>query len=84
MAQVTYEGQPCPHCRNPVIRKEGKIKKKSALRYTYYYEYFYKCMKCRTVYLVPQAKREITEEQRLAVLGTEMFTEKRNHAEALF
>ena len=84
MAQITKEGQRCPHCGTPVIRREGKVNYKRAIKQTYYYEYFFKCMKCRAVYLVPEARREITEEQREKILGKELFDEKRQQAESLF
>jgi uncharacterized protein with PIN domain len=84
MAQITYEGQSCPHCGKPVTRREGKINWKRAMKQTYYYEYFFKCMNCRAVYLVPQARREITEEERIKILGEDLFAEKYNQAEKLF
>lgn len=84
MAQITKEGQKCPRCGTLVIRRTGKINYKRAMKQTYYFEYFFKCMKCRAVYLVPEARREITEEQRKKVLGKELFNEKTNQAESLF
>lgn len=82
--KINREGQPCRKCSTPVIKKLGSIKKKSALKYNHYYEWFFVCLKCHTFYLVPEARREITEEQREQVLGTDLFLERIIQANSLF
>jgi len=53
--KITYEGQPCRKCSTPVIKKIPRRKQKSGQ--TYYYEYYFECPKCGTMYMVEEAKR---------------------------
>ena len=60
--KITHEGQPCRKCSTPVIKKIPKRKHKPGQ--TYYFEYYYECPRCKTMYLVEEAKRFI-EDRRL-------------------
>ncbi|MBN1668194.1 MAG: ribonuclease HI [Anaerolineales bacterium] len=53
--KITAEGQPCRKCGTPVIKKTPK--KKNSSGKTYFYEYYFYCPKCRTMYMVEEAKR---------------------------
>jgi ribonuclease HI len=55
-AKIVKEGQPCRKCGTPVERavprKRCKQKKKS-----YYYEFYFSCPNCKTIYMTDEAKR---------------------------
>ena len=54
-AKITHEGQPCRKCSTPVVKKVPRRKQKPGQRY--YYEYYFYCPKCGTMYMVEEAKR---------------------------
>lgn len=54
--KIKSEGDPCRKCGSAVIRKLTKKKELKAGQ-TYYFEYFFLCTKCKTVYMVEEAKR---------------------------
>lgn len=54
-AKITYEGQPCRKCSTPVIKKAPRRKQKPGQMY--YYEYYFECPKCGTMYMVEEVKR---------------------------
>jgi ribonuclease HI len=54
--KVKKEGDPCRKCGSSVIHKPTK-KKELKPNQTYYYEYFFICPTCRTIYMVDDAKR---------------------------
>ncbi len=54
--KVKKEGDPCRKCGSLVIYKPTK-KKEIKPNQTYYYEYFFICPTCRTIYMVDEAKR---------------------------
>ena len=54
--KVTKEGDPCRKCGNLVIYKQPK-KKELKPNQAYYYEYYFVCPTCRTIYMVDEAKR---------------------------
>lgn len=57
MSQITKEGQACRKCGTPVIKKNPrKIRENTK----YYYEWYLLCPKCRTMYMVEEARREHT------------------------
>jgi ribonuclease HI len=57
--KITREGQPCRKCSTPVIKKTPRRKHKPGQ--TYYYEYYFYCTGCGTMYMVEEAKRSIEE-----------------------
>jgi ribonuclease HI len=59
--KITKEGQACRKCSTPVIKQTPRRKAKRA----YYYEYYLYCPKCRTQYMVEEAKRTVAQEQPL-------------------
>lgn len=60
--KVTQEGDACKKCGTDVIKKPTK-KKEMKPGQTYYYEYYLLCPNCKTMYLLEEAKREITIEK---------------------
>ena len=52
--KITQEGQPCRKCSTPVIKRTPKKHKQAQ---AYYYEYYFFCPNCRTMYFVDEAKR---------------------------
>jgi ribonuclease HI len=56
--KVNSEGDPCRKCGSAVLFKPSK-KKNLKPGQTYYFEYYFLCPKCKTVYLVEEAKRFI-------------------------
>jgi len=59
--KIVKEGQPCRKCSTPVVKKTPKRKHKPGQ--TYYYEYYYYCPNCKTMYMVEEAKRVIVEQK---------------------
>lgn len=55
-ARITREGQACRKCSTPVIKRIPRKPKKTQ---AYYFEYYFYCPKCGTMYLVEEAKRNI-------------------------
>jgi ribonuclease HI len=56
--KITAEGEPCRKCSTPVIKKiPSTIQKENQ---TYYYEYYLYCPDCKRMYMVEDAKREIS------------------------
>ena len=56
--KITQEGQLCRKCSTPVVKRIPKRPKKTQ---AYYYEYYFYCPKCSTMYMVEEAKRMIDE-----------------------
>jgi len=56
--KVNNEGDPCRKCGSAVIQKPAK-KKEFKPGQSYFYEFYFLCPKCKTVYLVEGAKRFI-------------------------
>lgn len=56
-AKVTREGQPCRKCGQPVEKRLPR--KRRMPGQTYYYEFYLACPRCRTMYLVEEAKRQV-------------------------
>ncbi len=54
--KITEEGQPCRKCSTPVVKKTPR-KKTPKPGKSYYYEYFFLCTNCKTMYFVDEAKR---------------------------
>lgn len=54
-AKITHEGQPCRKCATPVVRQRPRAKPKAGG--AYYYEYYFLCPNCKTMYMVEEAKR---------------------------
>jgi ribonuclease HI len=59
--KVSEEGDPCRKCGNSLVKKPTK-KKAAKPGQTYYYEYFLLCPSCKTMYLLEEAKRDITDQ----------------------
>jgi ribonuclease HI len=59
--KVTVEGDACRKCGTSVVKKPTK-KKVAKPGQTYYYEYFLLCPSCKTMYLLEEAKRDITNQ----------------------
>ncbi len=55
LVKITREGQPCRKCSTPVLKKIPRRKQKPGQMY--YYEHYFLCPKCRTMYVVEEAKR---------------------------
>lgn len=60
--KVKSEGDICKKCRVKVIKKETK-KKNIKDTQTYYYEYYLFCPQCKTIYMVDEAKRDISKNE---------------------
>lgn len=56
--KIKSEGDPCRKCSTAVIRRPSK-KKELKPGQTYYFEYYFLCPKCKTVYMVDEAKRYV-------------------------
>jgi len=54
--KITAEGQQCRHCGTPVVRQVHKGPPKPT-RSGYYFEYWFKCPRCKALYMVEAAKR---------------------------
>ncbi|MAP55113.1 MAG: ribonuclease HI [Altibacter sp.] len=59
LRKIEEAGTPCRKCDTPVIKKTPK-KRKVKDKQSYYYEYYMYCPNCKTMYMVEDAKREIT------------------------
>ncbi len=59
--RITQEGDLCRKCSTAVIKKTPK-RRKIKRKQTYFYEYYFYCPNCDTIYKVEEAKREIEEE----------------------
>jgi len=57
--KITYEGQACRKCSTPVIKRIPKKRPKSAQ--SYFYEYYFYCPGCHTMYMVDEAKRSVNK-----------------------
>lgn len=55
--KVTSAGQACRKCGAPVVRRTPVRKLKPGQNY--YYEFYYQCPKCGTIYLVDEARRAV-------------------------
>ena len=60
---IVNEGQPCRKCRTPVVKKAAKAKPRGGR--AYFYEFYLRCPKCGTFYMVESAKREFPKEEPL-------------------
>jgi ribonuclease HI len=56
-SKVTSAGQPCRKCGEPVVRREPRRRIKPGQ--TYYFEYYFVCPGCHTMYMVEEAKRSV-------------------------
>ena len=53
--KITNAGDFCRHCGTPVVLKESKFKESKLLK-TYFYSHYFKCEKCKAVYMVEKFK----------------------------
>ena len=60
--KIKNEGDKCRKCDTPVIKKMTKGKKRKA-KQNYYFEYYLLCPKCKTMYMVEEAKIEINRDE---------------------
>jgi len=58
--KITQPGQLCRKCSTPVIRKVPKRSHREGQ--SYYFEYYLLCPKCKTMYMVEDAKRYFESE----------------------
>ncbi len=61
--KMTEVGQPCRKCATPVVKKVPK-KKTVKSGQTYYYDWYLFCPGCKSMYMVEDAKREVSNEGR--------------------
>ena len=54
--KITQEGQLCRKCSTPVVKRTPKKPKQTQ---AYCYEYYLRCPKCHTMYMVEEAKRAL-------------------------
>ena len=59
--KMTEIGQPCRKCDTPVIKQVPK-KKTVKPNQSYYFAWYLYCPGCRAMYMVEEAKREVTED----------------------
>ena len=52
--KITKEGQPCRHCKTPVVKKTPK---KRIGKSNSYFEYYLYCSGCKRIYMVESARR---------------------------
>jgi ssDNA-binding Zn-finger/Zn-ribbon topoisomerase 1 len=52
--KIDYAGQPCRHCRTPVVRQTHAKPPKPGRSY---FAWWFKCPRCKAVYLVEAARR---------------------------
>jgi len=57
---ISEEGQPCRKCSTPVVKRIPKRKRNKGQ--SYYYEYYLFCPKCKTMYMVEDAKRHFKQD----------------------
>lgn len=57
--KITYAGQPCRECGNPVEKRIPKRKKLKPGQ-NYYFDYYFFCKKCKTMYMVEAVKHYTT------------------------
>jgi hypothetical protein len=55
--KIDHEGQPCRKCSTPVVKVEREPGYKPGPNRDFYLLWWFKCPKCKTVYLVDDAKR---------------------------
>ena len=55
--KITREGQPCRKCSTAVIKKIPRRKQKTNQKY--YYEYYFYCPSCHTMFMPAEAKKGI-------------------------
>lgn len=60
---IVSEGQACRKCLTPVVKKAAKAKPRGGR--AYFFEYYLRCPKCGTFYMVESAKREFPKEEPL-------------------
>lgn len=53
--KITRTGQPCRKCGTPVIKKIPK-RKRLKPNQTYFFNYYFYCKNCRTLYMVESQK----------------------------
>lgn len=60
---IVNEGQPCRKCRTPVVKKVAKAKPRGGR--AYFFEYYLRCPRCGTIYMVEPARRGFPKEEPL-------------------
>lgn len=60
--KIVEAGQPCRKCGTPVIKQSHS--KPTRPDQSYWYEYWFKCPNCLTLYMVDKAKRTIPRIQK--------------------
>ena len=61
MTAITQTGQPCRHCGAPVVKRTHqealtKKKQKRRAKQSYHFEWWFKCPKCKALFMVEAAK----------------------------
>ena len=65
--KITYAGQPCRKCNNPVVLKvanEKSTAKRKEKGGSFYFKSFFKCNKCKTFYFIESEKVYFKEDWR--------------------
>lgn len=62
--KLEKEGDFCRKCNTPTIKKTPK-KRKIKKNQNYYFEYYLYCLNCKAMYMVEDAKREVSDENTL-------------------
>ncbi|WP_242084209.1 ribonuclease HI [Aestuariivivens sediminis] len=62
--KIEKEGDSCRKCDTPVVKKSPK-KRKIKPNQTYYFEYYMLCPNCKAMYMVEEAKRNLSDNDTL-------------------
>jgi hypothetical protein len=62
--KITQAGQPCRHCKTPVVKTIGKANRNRIGKQKYYYEWYFKCPNCRATFTDLGAKRVFTKDEK--------------------
>lgn len=60
--KILLEGQPCRKCNTPVVKRTPK-KRAIKPNQAYYFAWYLYCPSCRSMYMVEQAKRDVTQDE---------------------
>jgi ribonuclease HI len=59
--RILAEGQPCRKCGTPVVKRTPR-KRAIKPNQTYYFAWYLYCPACKSMYMVEQAKREVSQD----------------------
>jgi len=55
--KIVRAGQPCRKCGTPVVRREHAPNAQGYKKKAYWFEWWFACPRCRTLFMVEAAKR---------------------------